>query len=56
MSEGLVASFAVRMNVSRGSGDARDAIVQRIEAGRLTLADPTLRLVVVDGGDVDELF
>jgi hypothetical protein len=54
--ESLVASLAIRMNLSGGSGDERDVVVQRIELKRLTLADPTLRRVVLEEDDVDELF
>jgi hypothetical protein len=54
--ETLVASLALRMNLSRGSGDERDAVVRRIELQRLTIADPTLRSVVLEEADADMLF
>jgi hypothetical protein len=54
--ETLVASLAIRMNLSRGSSEERDVVVQRIEIKRLTIADPTLRRVMLDEADVDELF
>ena len=54
--ETLVASLAIRMNVCEASGAARDVVVQRIEMQTLTIADPTLRKVLLDEGPADSLF
>jgi hypothetical protein len=54
--ETLVASLAIRMNLSRGSGNERDVVVQLIELKRLTIADPTLRSVLLEEEDADMLF
>ena len=39
-----------------GEYDERDAVVRRIELQRLTIADPTLRSVVLEEADADMLF
>jgi hypothetical protein len=54
--ETRVAALALNMNISSGSGDARDIVVQEINLGDLTIKDPRLKAVILDKEAADQLF